>query len=132
MSYLKVDFKLYEAHKKRVLLLSKLNNKFAYSTETSLASYDAAVEFVRKAAEAKNAQVEILNQVTEDYEHAVAKMEKILAHLRTLIGVDKGKDSDEYVFAGGTRLSDALAQAKRTRKQNELAQKAKENTLKTD
>jgi hypothetical protein len=132
MSYLKVDFKLYDEHKKRVILLRKLNNAFAYSKETSLASYDAAVEGVRIAAEAKNAQIEILNKATSDYNDAVVQMEKALANLRTLIGVDKGKDSDEFVFAGGTRQSDIIAQAQLTRKQNEAAQKAKENLPKTD
>jgi hypothetical protein len=132
MSYLKVSFKRYEEHKKRVMLLRKLNNAFAYSKETSLATYDAAVEKVRMAAEAKNTQIEILNKATADYNDAVAQMEKALANLRTLIGVDKGKDSDEYVFAGGSRLSDALAQAQLTRKQKEAAQKAKDNLPKTD
>jgi hypothetical protein len=46
--------------------------------------------------------------------------------------VDKGRNSDEYVFAGGVRKSDAVAQALKTRKQNELAQKAKDNLLKTE
>ena len=46
--------------------------------------------------------------------------------------MDKGKNSDEYVFAGGVRQSEVVAQAQQTRKQNELAQKAKENALKTD
>jgi hypothetical protein len=132
MSYLKVDFKLYDEHKKRVILLRKLNNAFAYSKETSLASYEVAVEKVRMAAEAKNTQIEILNKTTSNYNDAVVQMEKALANLRTLIGVDKGKDSDEYVFAGGVRLSDALAQAQLTRKQNEAAQKAKDNLPKTD
>ncbi|MEN9609557.1 MAG: hypothetical protein RLZZ628_371 [Bacteroidota bacterium] len=61
-------------------------------------------------------------------------MEKALTNLRTLIGVDKGKDSDEYVFAGagGVRQSEIIAQAQLTRKQNEAAQKAKDNLLKTD
>jgi hypothetical protein len=132
MSYLKVDFKAYDEHKKRVALLSKLNEKFVYSKETSLAAYQASVEELRLAAEAKNKQIEILNKVSDAYNAALAKADKNSADLRTLIGVDKGRNSDEYVFAGGVRKSDAVAQALKTRKQNELAQKAKENLLKTE
>jgi hypothetical protein len=132
MSYYKVDFKLYDEHKKRVLLLSKLQETFVYSKDTSLASYQAAVEAVRRAGEAKNTQLELLVKATDDYNAAVAYLEKQHSNLRTLIGVDKGKNSDEYVFAGGVRQSEVVAQAQQTRKQNELAQKAKENALKTD
>jgi hypothetical protein len=132
MSYLKVDLKVYNDHKKRVTLLAKLHDPFAYSQETSLAHYEAAVESIRRTAEAKNAQVDLLNKATEDYNAAIAKAEKQLSNLRTLIGVDKGKNSDEYVFAGGVRQSEVIAQAQQTRKQNEAAQKAKDNLFKTD
>ena len=132
MPYLKVDFKLYEEHKKRVTLLNKLQERFVYSNETSLAVYEAAVEAIKTAADAKNIQIDALNQATDDYNAAVAKAEKVIANLRTLIGVDKGKNSDEYVFAGGVRQSDSIALAQQTRKQNELAQKAKDNPPKVE
>ncbi|MEY4937290.1 MAG: hypothetical protein RIS64_3649 [Bacteroidota bacterium] len=132
MSYSKVDFKRYDEHQKRVTLLSKLHETFVYSNDTSLASYQAAVEAVRRAAEAKNAQIERLNKSSDDYNAAVANMEKQLSNLRTLIGINKGKNSDEYVFAGGVRQSEVIAQAQQTRKQNEAAQKAKDNLFKTD
>jgi hypothetical protein len=78
MSYLKVDFKAYDEHKKRVELLSKLHEKFVYSKETSLSSYQVSVEELRLAAEAKNKQIEILNKISDAYNAALAKADKIV------------------------------------------------------
>jgi hypothetical protein len=44
--------------------------------------------------------------------------DEILTKLRNSIKIRKGANSDEYVFAGGTRQSDILAQQKATREAN--------------
>ena len=49
----------------------------------------------------------------------------------TCIGIHKTKNSDEYVFAGGTRQSDVIAQQKETR-ENKKKAKGKEEEDKTD
>jgi hypothetical protein len=90
------------------------------------------VEALKKATEAKNKHLEILTALTLEHNEALAKADRDLSNLRAFIGADKGKNSEEYVFAGGVRQSEALEQARQTRKQKQQALKTKENLIKTE
>jgi hypothetical protein len=132
MPFLKINPKYFAEHQKRVTLLSKLNDPLIYSKEMSLAIYQSSVEALKATTDAKNKQLEILNALTLEHNAALAKADKDLSTLRAFIGADKGKNSEEYVFAGGIRQSDAIEQARQTRKQKQQTLKSKEILIKTE
>jgi hypothetical protein len=135
MGYKKLNPERYNERKNIVDRLKRLNEPFAYGDDVSLATYEAAVERVKVTMEAKNAKLSEVDLATDAYNEACALEDQLLKALRNCIGGVKGRNSDEYVIAGGTRLSDILTQQQETRENKkkaaeEEAKKAAEEAIK--
>jgi hypothetical protein len=128
MAYKKLTFDRYNERKQIVDRLKRCDNPFAYTAEITLAEYDKAVEAVKMTTTEKNAALDVVSEKTLAHNAACEKEEKLLIALRACIGSDKGKNSDEFVFAGGTRQSDIVAQQQLAREEK---RKASEEDAKT-
>jgi sugar diacid utilization regulator len=121
MAYSKLSYDRYNERKQIVVRLKRHNEPFAYTADICLANYEKAVEAVKIAADEKNAALDLADAKTTNYNAKCEQEDKLLMALRACIGSDKGKDSDEYVIAGGAKQSDVIAQQMQTREDNKKA-----------
>ena len=121
MAYKKLSFDSYNEEALRIERLKRFGNPFQYANGINLAALQAANEEVNKAIKAKNAQLDIIDPLTEAYNIALDKRDKLLINFRGCIGSTIGKDSDEYVTAGGVRQSEVTEKQQQTREANKKA-----------
>ena len=124
MAYTKVSLDNYNEHKQIVVRLKRYQEPFAYSATVSLESYEKAVENVKILADAKNAALEAADAQNVLYKAACAEADKQLIAFRACIGGDKGKSSDAFVDAGGTRQSEIVAAQQQAREEKRKADEA--------
>ena len=129
MSYTKIPDTAYKACKAKIERLMRFNNPFKYTEDISLGAYSDVVERLNIARTERNNAAATLDAKTIAYNQLLAEEASLDASMRNMIGNDKklGKNSDEYVAAGGTRQSDIIAQSQQTREENKktLADKNK-------
>ena len=94
-----------------------------------MATYSDVVERLNIARIERNDAAANLDIKTTTYNELAAEEASLDVSMRNMIGNDKklGRNSDEYVAAGGTRQSDIIAQSQQTREENKkiLADKNK-------
>ena len=129
MAYVKIPDTAYKACKAKIERLMRFNNPFKYTEDISLGAYSDVVERLNIARTERNNAAATLDAKTIAYNQLLAEEASLDASMRNMIGNDKklGKNSDEYVAAGGTRQSDIIAQSQQTREENKktLADKNK-------
>ncbi|MBL7817935.1 MAG: hypothetical protein JNL70_23200 [Saprospiraceae bacterium] len=120
MAYVKIPDAYYKACKAKIERLMRFNNPFKYTEDISLAGYVDVVERLNMATIERNEAAANLDAKTITYNQLVAEEASFESSLRNMIGNDKklGRNSDEYVAAGGVRQSDITAQAQQTREAN--------------
>ena len=123
MAYIKIPLTFYSECKTKIERLMRFNNPFKYTDDASLSAYSDVVERLRVATIERNEAAAGFDAKTIAYNQALEEEASSAAALRNMIGSDKklGKNSDEYVAAGGTRQSDIIAQAQLTRETNKKA-----------
>ena len=116
MSRKKVSSATFEAALQRLASLKSIAPKLDFGNDVSIENYEKLIDEVREAMEQYNT---MLSAVDERMELFHAK-EKELATLseRLLLGVaaSYGKESNEYVKAGGTRKSESRRKASAEKK----------------
>ena len=117
MAYTKSTLDHYDESMTIINRLAKLNDPMNYGSKVSLAYAQTTTEDIKTLTLAKNGFLEQADKLTVEIANAIKKSDDALSALRTSIGIDKGKDSDEYAFAGGIRQSDIIAKGKATREE---------------
>jgi hypothetical protein len=130
MAYLKLSLDHNKETQTILNRLAKLNNPFIFGDNVSLSAAILAAKEEEDAINEKNDLIDLLDAASIKANEKTKKSDEMLSALRTSIGVDKGRNSDEYVFAGGTRQSDVIAQQKATRESKKKAEE--EQKLKKD
>ena len=134
MAYKKVTPERYQSYKLFFERLLRFKNPFSYDEDISLAAFGAAVDNVKTTGDTLNTKIDEAEAAGDDHVAACAEAERLLKALRTCIGGVKGKNSDEYVTAGGKRLSDTLALQDQSREEkkkvtDEAAKKAADEAI---
>lgn len=115
MAYTRLKLDHYDANMKILNRLAKLNDPLDYGNGISLAAAFAACENERTKYLAKNSILDQADEAGTEAILAAKNADELMTNLKNCIGIHKTKNSDEYVFAGGTRQSDVIAQQKETR-----------------
>ena len=121
MAYTRLKLDHYDANMKILNRLAKLNDPFDYGNGISLAAAFAACEKEKQAYLVKNGLLDQADEAGSEAILAAKNVDELMANLKNSIGIHKTRDSDEYVFAGGTRQSDVIAQQKATREDKKKA-----------
>jgi hypothetical protein len=121
MAYTKLSLDRYNERKLIVDRLKRLNEPFSYTATVSLTAYEAIVEKLKVKADVKNAHLDASDLAGQEYAAICLEEEQMLIAFRAFIGADKGKSSDEFVFAGGARQSDVIAQQQQKREDKKKA-----------
>jgi hypothetical protein len=122
MAILKVEKTTCEKFGKTIERFSKISPPIVFDENTSLALLAAANNKLNDAIDARNAAASVLNSAIIAMNAADDELTKLGSSFLLLTGNRFGKDSDEYVWAGGTRQSEAIEKAKMTRLEKQKAQ----------
>jgi hypothetical protein len=116
MAYSKNSFTHYDDNMEFINRLAKLNNPFIYGKNISLAVARASSEEEKRLIQLKHDLLDQADAVGLQITAAAKTADTDLANLRNSIGMDDdfGKESDEYVFAGGIRPSEIAEKRKIT------------------
>lgn len=125
MAYAKLTFDHYEANMKILNRLAKIDPTLDFGNGISLAAALAAGDKERKAYTAKNEALDVADAKGIEASAAAKEFDDILGRIKNLYGIIKGKESDEYVFAGGIRQSEVIEKQQTTRKENQKAEEEK-------
>lgn len=115
MAYKKVSLDHYDGNMEIVKRLAKVNNTFVYGENISLAIVRASCEEENRLIQLKHDLLDQASALGPQIAAAAKQADTNLSNLRNSIGMQFGRDSDEYVFAGGTRQSDIIEKGKATR-----------------
>ena len=126
MAYAKLILDSYDEEVLKIQRLKRFNNPFVFANGISLAAFEEANEAVKQTIHAKNDQLAIVDKLTEEYQKAVDKRDKMLIALRGCIGSTSNKESDEFVTAGGTRQSEVIEKQQHTRGAKKKADEVKD------
>ncbi|MBL7816987.1 MAG: hypothetical protein JNL70_18330 [Saprospiraceae bacterium] len=118
MAYTQVSTTQHDDIQLMIERFQKLNLPFEFNDKTSLAILIAKNKAYKASIEKKNATLEQADADTLDLKEKEADVVKARSSFRTQIGELYGKDSDEYVWAGGVRQSESIEKAKATRMEN--------------
>ena len=129
MAILQVEKGNCEKIQKTIDRFSKVSPPVVYDENTSLALLMAAKQKASDAIDARNAVAKAFDAAAIAMNEADAELSKMASSFMLLTGNRFTKDSDEYVWAGGTRQSESAEKAKMTRAMN---QKAEEDRLKAE
>ena len=100
---------------KTIERFSKISPPVVYDANTSLVLLDAANQKLDTAIDARNAAAVALSNAIVAMNNADDDLTKVESSFLLLTGNRFTKDSDEYVWAGGTRQSEAIEKGKMTR-----------------
>ena len=109
MAFNKVEPDYYNERKHVVEQLKRFNDPFEFSKVLSLATLEAAVENIRIKEAAYNAAIDVVEAARIARLLAIEEEKPIAQAMRTCLAGVKGKNSDEFVAAGGKRKSDIEA-----------------------
>lgn len=129
MAYSKVSTAQYDEVTLMIERFQKLNKPFEFNENTSLAKLIAKTAAYKAAIDAKNATLEQADKDTATLNEKDSELTKIRSSFKMQIGDLYGKDSDEYVWAGGVRQSEALEKAKATRLERLKAEEDKNKVI---
>jgi N-acetylneuraminic acid mutarotase len=129
MAYSKVSTAQYDEINLMIERFQKLNKPFEFNENTSLAKLIAINAEYKAAIDAKNTSLEQVDKDTAKLNEKDSALTKIRSSFRMQIGDLYGKDSDEYVWAGGIRQSEALEKAKATRLERLKAEEEKNKAV---
>jgi hypothetical protein len=115
MAYTKISLSHYDDNMLIVNRLAKVNSPFVYGENVSLDITRASCEEEKRLILLKHSLLDQADALGPQITAAAKKADDDVANLRNSIGIDKGRNSDEYVFAGGTRQSDIAEKSKTTR-----------------
>ena len=125
MAYVKLSFDHYDSNMKIVNRLAKIDPTLDFGNGISLAAALTAAEKEKNAYTAKNAALDVADARGVEASAAAKEFDDILAQIKTLYGIIKGKESDEYVFAGGIRQSEVIEKQQAKRKENQQTEEEK-------
>lgn len=94
---------------------SKLNKPLVFNENTSLATLIAKRTQLNDAIDNRNAKATEFSESIVQMNDSDKDLIKNKSSFLVQVGQVYGKDSDEYVWAGGTRQSESLEKAKNTR-----------------
>lgn len=116
MAYSKNSFTHYDDNMEIINRLAKLNNPFIYGKNISLAVARSSSEEEKRLIQLKNDLLDQADALSPQIIVAAKTADTDVSNLRNSIGMDDdfGKESDEYVFAGGIRPSDIVEKRKIT------------------
>jgi hypothetical protein len=120
MAYTKVSLKHYDDNMEIVNRLAKVNHAFVYGTHVSLAIAKASCEEENRLIKLKHDLLAQADELGAQILAAAKKADDDMSNLRTSIRIEFGSDSDEYVFAGGTRQTDIAEKSKATRQNKKM------------
>jgi hypothetical protein len=106
---------------KTIERFNKISPPVVYDENTSLVLLDAANQKLSNAIDVRNAAAVALSNAIIAMNEADDDLTKVESSFLLLTGNRFTKDSDEYVWAGGTRQSEAIEKAKTTRLDNKKA-----------
>jgi hypothetical protein len=106
---------------KTIERFNKISPPVVYDANTSLVLLDAANQKLSNAIDVRNAAAVALSNAIIAMNEADDDLTKVESSFLLLTGNRFTKDSDEYVWAGGTRQSEAIEKAKTTRLDNKKA-----------
>ena len=115
MAYKKVSLDHYNDNMETVNRLDKVKNAFIYGDNISLAIARAACEEENRLIQLKHDLLEQADAIGLQISIAAKNADTCLSNLRNSIGMQYGRNSDEYVFAGGIRQADITEKGKMTR-----------------
>lgn len=128
MAYSKVSTAQYDEVNLMIERFQKLNKPFEFNANTSLAKLVTTNNEYKAAIDTKNATLAQADEDTLVLSEKDSALAKMRISFRIQIGDLYGKDSDEYVWAGGVRQSEALEKAKATRLERAKAEEEKKKT----
>jgi hypothetical protein len=126
MAILKVEKTACDKVQKTIDRFSKIDAQLAYDSNTSLAHLVTAKNKLEGAIDARNAAATAFDAAILAMNDADAELSKLVSSFLILTGNRFTKDSDEYVWAGGTRQSEAIEKAKMTRLDKKKAKEEEE------
>ena len=134
MAYKKVNSDRYDEQVLIVKRLKRFNDPFTFSDGISLASYETDVELTKTTGDTLNTKIDEAEVASAAHVAAWKEVDRLQKALRACISGVKGRNSDEYVTAGGKRLSDVLALQEQKREEkkkaaDEEAKKAAEEAI---
>ena len=115
MAYPQVSTTHYDEVKLMIDRFSKINDPLVFNENTSLAIVTAKNEKLGVTVKAQNEAAANLDTCTESYWQSDDELTKAVSSFRIQVGERYGKESDEYVWAGGVRPSEVRAKAAMTR-----------------
>jgi hypothetical protein len=122
MAILQVEKTHYEKVQKTIERFGKISPPVVYDDNTSLALLTAANTKLNDAIDARNAAAVVLSNSISAMNDADDELTKLESSFRLLTGNRFGRESDEYVWAGGTRQSEGIEKAKLTRLEKQKTQ----------
>ena len=134
MAYKKIESDYYDERKHVSTQLKRFSDPFEFSKDVSTAAHEAVVEDIKKTGDDLNAKIDAVEVAKLVHKAAIEKEKQVLQSLRSCLEGIKGRDSDEYVAAGGKRQSEVAIQQQQTRESNkksaeEVAKKAAEAVI---
>lgn len=129
MAILKVEKTACEKVQKTIERFSKISPPVVYDDNTSLAHLIAANNKLSNAIDARNAKAVEFDKAAIEVNDADDELSKLTSSFLLLTGNRFGKESDEYVWAGGTRQSESIQKAKATRLENQKVQESAQKKL---
>lgn len=125
MAYAKLTLDHYDATMKILNRLAKVDSTMDFGNGISLVTALAAAEKEKKAYISKNDALDVADLRGIEANAAAKELDDIMVRIKNLYGIIKGKDSDEYVFAGGIRQSEVIEKQQTTRKENQKTEEEK-------
>jgi hypothetical protein len=118
MAYTQVSLDHHDENMVIVNRLEKVNKPFIYGENISLAHVRNACTEEKRLIEEKNALLKQADALGIQIAIAVKKTDTYMSNLRNSIGMDYGRNSDEFGFADGVLLADIIEKSKMTRENN--------------
>lgn len=127
MAYVKGNLSHYDGNMEIINLLAKLNNPFAYGKNISLSTARASSEEEKRLIQLKNDLLDQADALGPQIVAAAKTADTDIANIRNSIGMDDdfGKESNEYVFAGGRRPSETAEKRRITQSNKKKAEEDK-------
>jgi hypothetical protein len=132
MAFPQLSLSYYEDIKLMSDRFKKAYPTLVFNDNTSLFGLDTVNEAFKSATETRNDLAVKLDAAIIDTPEKQAALEKYAASFKIQVGEKFGKESDEYVWAGGIRPSEIAEKVRRTREENKLEREANAATRKAE
>jgi aspartate ammonia-lyase len=90
----------------RLSKIKSVRADYKANDEVSVAKLDATIKDSERILDEYNQMLSAIDAKSNEYDASIKKGANIGALLLDAVGIEYGKDSDEYEMAGGTRTSE--------------------------